>query len=233
MITLVSKVVMPVMVSTGPVFAHKLGVFASDDPALFASLSSAPHYWWTIDRTSTLETRINYSPTDVFETLVRPPLTDRLRAAGTRLHTYRSDLMRARNMGLTATYNLFHDAACQGSAITELRAIHEEIDKATVEAYGWHDLLDESGQTAPADPTHEPFPLEHGFHDTDQGPRYTIGLLARTEIIDRLRQLNHQAYADEVYLGKHKKPKKHPGMPRPSAAAIKKLQDGVTSGHLF
>ncbi|MGW2699903.1 Eco57I restriction-modification methylase domain-containing protein [Streptomyces sp. NPDC001340] len=232
-ITLVSKVVMPVMVPTGQVFSHALGAFASNDPALLATLSSAPHYWWAIDRASTMKGDLRYTPTDVFETLVRPPLTNRLRAAGTRLHTYRSDLLKARNMGLTATYNLFHDAACQDPEIIELRAIHEEIDKATVEAYGWHDLLDESGQTAPADPTHETFPLEHGFHDTDQGPRYTIGLLARTEIIDRLRQLNHQAYADEVYLGKHKKPKKHPGMPRPSAAAIKKLQDGATSGHLF
>ncbi|MEU9240885.1 DNA methyltransferase [Streptomyces sp. NPDC048385] len=232
-ITLVSKVVMPVMVPTGQVFSHALGVFASDDPALLATLSSAPHYWWAIDRASTLKGDLRYTPTDVFETLVRPPLTDRLRAAGTHLHTYRSDLMKSRNMGLTATYNLFHDAACQDPEIVELRAIHQEIDKATVEAYGWRDLLDESGQTPPAAPTHEMFPLEHGFHSTDQGPRYTIGLLARTEMIDRLRQLNHQAYADEVYLGKHKKPKKHPGMPRPSAAAIKKLQEGTGGGQLF
>ncbi|MEN1889256.1 Eco57I restriction-modification methylase domain-containing protein [Streptomyces mirabilis] len=232
-ITRVSKVVMPVMVSTGPVFSEATVVFASDDPALLATLSSAPHYWWAIDRASTMKGDLRYTPTDVFETLVRPPLTDRLRAAGTRLHTYRGDLLKARNMGLTATYNLFHDAACQDPEIIELRAIHEEIDKATVEGYGWHDLLDESGQTPPADPTHATFPLEHGFHDTDQGPRHTVGLLARTEIIDRLRRLNHQTYADEVYLGKHKKPKKHPGMPRPSAAAIKKLQEGASSGHLF
>lgn len=36
--------------------------------------------------------------------------------------------------------------------------------------------------------------------------RYTIGLLARTESIDRLRQLNHQTDADDVHLGLHKKP---------------------------
>jgi len=35
-ITLVSKVVMPVMVQTGQVFAHKLGVFASDDTGIEA-----------------------------------------------------------------------------------------------------------------------------------------------------------------------------------------------------
>ncbi|MER5991555.1 hypothetical protein [Streptomyces viridosporus] len=85
--------------------------------------------------------------------------------------------------------------------IVELCHIHEKIDKATIEACGWHNLLDETGATEPADPTHERAPLDHGFHQTDQGPRYTIGLLARTESIDRLRQLNHQAHADEVFRG--------------------------------
>ncbi|MEU3166999.1 DNA methyltransferase [Streptosporangium sp. NPDC006930] len=42
-ITLVSKVVMPVMVPTGQVFSHMLGVFATDDTAMLALLSSAPH----------------------------------------------------------------------------------------------------------------------------------------------------------------------------------------------
>ncbi|MFJ2416781.1 Eco57I restriction-modification methylase domain-containing protein [Streptomyces brevispora] len=228
-ITLVSKVVMPVVVPTGQVFSHMLGIFASDDFALLAVLSGASHYWWAIDRGSTMKGDLRYTPTDVFETLVRPRLTDRLRVAGTRLDTYRRDLMLARNMGLTSTYNLVHNPDCQDEDIVELRRIHEEIDRATVEAYGWFDLLDDSGQTPHADPTHETFPLDHGFHETDQGTRYTIGLLARTEIIDRLRQLNHQAYADEVHLGLHKKPAKHPDMPKPSADAIRKRKEQLAS----
>nr|WP_234538382.1 DNA methyltransferase [Streptomyces shenzhenensis] len=231
----VSKVVMPVLVPTGQVFSEQLVVFASDDPALLAILSSAPHYWWAIDRASTMKGDLRYTPTDVFETLVRPPLTNRLRAAGTRLYTYRDDLMKARNVGLTSTYNLFHDSACQDPEVVELRAIHEEIDKATVEAYGWHDLLNESGQTPPVDPTHETFPLQHGFHSTEQGPRYTIGLLARTEIIDRLRQLNHQAYADEVHRGLHKgvtekkAREKHPDLPPPSPEAVRKRKEQLAA----
>ncbi|MFD8141990.1 Eco57I restriction-modification methylase domain-containing protein [Streptomyces sp. NPDC059708] len=221
-IALVSKSVMPAMVATGQVFSHQLGVFASSDSALLGFLSSAPHYWWTLDRSSTMKGDLRYAPTDVFETLVRPPLTDRLRAAGTHLDEFRRELMLRRNIGLTATYNLVHDETCQDTDIAALRGIHEEIDKATVEAYDWHDLLDETGKTLPADPTHETFPLDHGFHETDQGPRYTIGLLARTEIIDRLRQLNHQAYADEVFLGLHKKPKTHPDMPPASDEARRK-----------
>lgn len=172
-ITLVSKTVMPVIVPTGQVFAHKLGVFASDDSALLAVLSSAPHYWWALDRSSTMKADLNYSPTDVFETLARPPLTDRLRTAGTRLDEFRRELMIRRNIGLTSTYNLVHDETCHDPDIVELRRIHEEIDKATVEAYGWHDLLDATGTTCgrrldprdrpprPRVPRHRPRPPLH------------------------------------------------------------------------
>ncbi|MGW3661288.1 Eco57I restriction-modification methylase domain-containing protein [Streptomyces sp. NPDC005151] len=225
----VSKVVMPVAVSSRNMLDQKLVVFASGDLALLGFLSSAPHYWWALDRCATMKADLSYTPTDAFETLVRPFFTERLRTAGTHLDAYRRDLMLARNMGLTATYNLVHNSDCQDEDIVELRRIHEEIDRATVEAYGWYDLLDDSGQTPHADPTHETFPLDHDFHETDQGTRYTIGLLARTEIIDRLRQLNHQAYADEVHLGLHKKPAKHPDMPKPSADAIRKRKEQLAA----
>jgi hypothetical protein len=230
-LTRVSKVVMPVMVSTGPVFSEATVVLASEDSGFFGLLSSAPHYWWAIDRASTMKGDLRYTPTDIFEPLVRPPLTDDLRAAGTRLDTYRRELMLRRNIGLTATYNLVHSPNCQDDDIVELRRIHEEIDRTTVAAYGWHDLLDETGATPPADPTHQTVPLDHGFHETDQGTRYTIGLLARTEIIDRLRQLNHQAYADEVFLGLHKKPRKHPDMPPPSEEAKRRRAEGKAPEH--
>ncbi|MFE0762365.1 Eco57I restriction-modification methylase domain-containing protein [Streptomyces smyrnaeus] len=212
-ISRVSKVVMPIMVSTGCVFSEQIVVIASDDFRTFALLSSAPHYWWAIDRASTLETRVRYTPSDVFETLVRPTPTPELRDAGTRLHTHRRELMLRRDIGLTATYNLVHDPDCTDADINELRAIHRDIDVATAKAYEWDDLLAaENG-------------LEHGFHETDQGTRYTIGIVLRTEILDRLRELNHQKYADEVARGLHKKPKKYPDMPAPRVS--------FESGELF
>jgi hypothetical protein len=233
-ITRVSKVVMPVMVKTGQVFSEQLVVFASDDPALFAFLSSSLHYWWAIECASTLETRIRYTPTDVFDTLLTPPLTDRLREAGIRLDAYRRELMLDRNAGLTDIYNLVHSSEGADAAIVELRNLHEEIDRAAIEAYGWHDLLDDTEQTPPADSTHETFPLDHGFHETDQGIRYTVGLFARTEIIDRLRQLNHQAYADEVHLGLHKVTEKQarqkrPDLPPPSLEVVRKRKEQLTA----
>jgi hypothetical protein len=193
-ITLHSKAVMPVIVPTGQVFSHALAVFATGDSGMLALLSSAPHYHWAIDRSSTLETRVRYTPTDVFETFACPEATSEMRESGERLDTFRRDLMLARQAGLTATYNLVHDPKCADADIAELRDIHRAIDEAVVRAYGWTDLL-ESG-------------LDHGFHDTRQGIRYTVGPVARREILDRLLELNHARYAAEVKAGLHDKRRK-------------------------
>jgi type I restriction-modification system DNA methylase subunit len=67
-IALVSKTVMPVRVPTGQVFSHRLGVFATESFAEEALLSSSPHWLWAVTYSSTLETRVNYSPSDVFVT---------------------------------------------------------------------------------------------------------------------------------------------------------------------
>jgi hypothetical protein len=58
------------------------------------------------------------------------------------------------------------------------------------DAYGWSDL-----------------DLDHGFHDTPQGLRFTLGPTARTEVLDRLLELNHQRYAEEFAAGLHDKKK--------------------------
>jgi hypothetical protein len=111
-----------------------------------------------------------------------------MRELGERLDTFRRELMLARQAGLTATYNLVHDERCTDADIAELREIHRAIDVAVVRAYGWDDLS-----------------LDHGFHDTRQGPRYTIGPAVRQEILDRLLELNHERYAAEVKAGLHDK----------------------------
>jgi len=97
--------------------------------------------------------------------------------------------MRKRQIGQTKTYNLLHDQGCTDDDIAGLREIHRVIDEAVVGAYGWDDLLAAG--------------LDHGFHDTRQGVRYTIGAAVRQEILDRLLELNHERYAAEVAAGLH------------------------------
>jgi hypothetical protein len=193
-----SKVVMPAFASAMQVIGEAIAVFATDDTAMLALLSSAPHYWWTIERASTLETRIRYTPSDVFETFARPELSEELRGLGDRLDTFRRELMLARQAGLTATYNLVHDEARTDSDIAELRRIHVAIDEEVARCYGWTDL-----------------DLDHGFHDTRQGPRFTVGPVARQEILDRLLELNHERYAAEVAAGLHARKKGKAAKPAP------------------
>jgi len=62
--------------------------------------------------------------------------------------------MGAHNEGMTKTYNRFHDRRDMAADIVRLRELHAEMDRAVLEAYGWHDLaklaapifLDESNE---------------------------------------------------------------------------------------
>ncbi|GAA1937516.1 Eco57I restriction-modification methylase domain-containing protein [Amycolatopsis minnesotensis] len=193
-IALVSKTVMPLMVPTGQVFSHMLAVFATDDPAMLALLSSAPHYWWAKSRGSSMKTDLRYTPSDVFETFARPPaLTGEMRQLGNRLDAYRRDVMLSRNSGLTKTYNMVFDPRCTDGDIEDLRRIHREIDEATICAYGWKDRIAAVGG------------LFHGFHKVGRETRYTVGPAAQREILDSLLELNHERHAEEVAQGLHDK----------------------------
>jgi hypothetical protein len=178
-----------VMTPQHQVFDGRLVVFVSQDTGLLCVLTSTVHEAWALVNGTTHEARPTYFPERCFETYPLPKGTAEMRELGDRLDTFRQNLMLARQAGLTATYNLVHDPKCADADIAELRNIHRAIDEAVVRAYGWSDLLD-SG-------------LDHGFHETRQGTRYTIGPVVRQEILDRLLELNHARYAAEVKAGLH------------------------------
>jgi hypothetical protein len=189
-ITITSKTVQPMVVETGVVFGHKLVVFAFDSDAEFGILSSSLHREWVIARGSTMRTDPNYSPSDCFETFVQPVLGQDIGSLGGQLHTHRSALMLDRQEGLTATYNRVHDPDEHADDIVRLREIHVELDCAVRDAYGWDDL-----------------DLGHDFHETKFGIRYTFAPVPRQEVLDRLLELNHERYAEEVKQGLHDKRK--------------------------
>jgi hypothetical protein len=58
--------------------------------------------------------------------------------------------------------------------------LHAEMDYVVAAAYCWANL-----------------DLSHGFHDTNQGIRYSICETARREVLGRLLALNHQRHAEE------------------------------------
>jgi hypothetical protein len=187
----VSKTVIPVLVPTGQVISEMVVVFATDDTAMLGLLSSAPHYWWAITRGSSMKTDLRYTPSDVFETFPLPELTTEVRELGDRLDTYRRNAMSSRQAGLTAIYNLAFSDACHDEDIVELRSIHRAIDEAVCRVYDWDDLVTQG--------------LDHGFHKAGANVRYTVGPAVQREILDRLLELNHQRYAEEVAKGLHDK----------------------------
>lgn len=122
---------------------------------------------------------------------------DGLDDIGEQYYNHRQAIMQARQEGLTKTYNRFHDPYEHDPAIGKLRELHKEMDEAVARAYGWEDLK-----------------LEHGFHETKQGLRYTISEAARREVLDRLLLLNHQRHEEEVKAGLFEKGAKANGKGR-------------------
>ena len=195
-----------VFVPQNIVYSHKLVVFCDDTYKRFSELTSSFHIEWVLFYGCNLETRPVYTPSDCFETFPFPTLTPAqettLNDIGKRYYQHRQAIMTATQQGLTKTYNRFHDRDETDPDIQTLRTLHIEMDNAVCAAYGWDDLLTGEG-------------LNHDFHQTKQGQRFTISDTARREILDRLLQLNHQRYAEEVKQGLHdKKGKKKPSKPK-------------------
>lgn len=184
----VSKVVLPAWVATDQVFSHRLIVFATDEQSLFGLLTSNIHWWWAVTHTSTLETRVNYAPSDAFETMPRPPTSEPemslLASAARALDEHRQGIMEARSEGLTKTYNRVHDPSDTSADIETLRLRHVELDEAVLRSYRWDDL-----------------DLGHGHYEIRQGLRFTVQPTVRVELLDRLLAMNHDLHAKEVAEG--------------------------------
>jgi methylase of polypeptide subunit release factors len=172
----VSNTVMPARVQADQVFSNKLTVFALSDFASQAVLSSSFHWMWALKYSSTMRTDLNYSIGGAFETFPRPPATDRLEELGTALESERCELMLRRNLGMTDLYGMFNNPdVTEDADVNRLRALHTEVDHAVLQAYGWTDVA-----------------LEHGFSEYRQLRRFTVSPEARSELIDRLLELNHE-----------------------------------------
>jgi hypothetical protein len=169
------------------VYAHTVIVFAFDDEYHFSLFQSSVHEVWVRKFSSTLETRGRYIPTDCFDTFPfpqEPSPEDREWAArvGGQYHEHRRQAMLSRSLGLTKTYNLFHNPECQDEDIARLRELHAEMDRAILACYGWQDI----------DPG-------HGFYQNERGQtRYTISPGARCEILRRLLALNLRIAGEEA-----------------------------------
>lgn len=180
---------------SGMVYSIECNVFAFSECGPFTVLQSRLHEVWARFFASTLEDRLRYTPSDCFETFPFPENFEafpELEAAGRAYHDHRAALMVARAEGMTKTYNRFHHPDERSEDIVTLRALHAEMDRAVLSAYGWDDLaaraearlLDESNED------------DHTY----QGRLFWPSSF-RDEVLARLLALNATRHEEEKRLG--------------------------------
>lgn len=146
---------------------NMLVCMALDDAALLSILSSYIHVRWSLALGGTLEDRPRYNKTQCFDPFPFPELDEKqkalLRELGERLDAFRKERQAEHpDLTMTGMYNVLErlrelEANPDAEPLTEkeraihenglvsvLKQIHDEIDAATFDAYGWpHDLTDE------------------------------------------------------------------------------------------
>jgi type I restriction-modification system DNA methylase subunit len=197
----VSKHLVFAFVPTSLVFSDRLWVFTRDDIALFGSLQARVHEVWARRFSSRLEKRLKYTASRCFVTFPLPiDMLDTVASAGGRLYEARAFYMIDTDQGLTKTYNALKDPTNNEPRVVELRCLHEEMDRAVLDAYGWTDI---------------PVPA---FCPTTDEDRAALQYF-EDEVIDRLYLLNAERAEEEKRLGSKVKGKTVPKKPSKSASA--------------
>jgi hypothetical protein len=137
---------------------HMIVCVASDDAFHLGVLSSSIHITWALARGGTLEDRPRYNKSVCFDPFPFPaleetPLKQRIRDLGERLDSHRKRQQEQYpDLTLTGLYNVLEKLRAGDALnakektlhdqglVTLLRQIHDELDAAVLEAYGWADL---------------------------------------------------------------------------------------------
>jgi methylase of polypeptide subunit release factors len=189
---------------TRNVFSHTLVVFAFSRFCSFAVLQSRIHWTWTLAFTATMKDDTRYIPGDCFGTFPFPEGHEanvHLEDVGRTYYEYRAALMIHNDEGLTTTYNRFHDPNETSSDILRLRELHDAMDRAVFDAYGWDDvrpkcnfLLDYEDEDEEED--------EGGRIRTRRKPwRYRWPDDVRDDVLARLLKLNAERAEEERRSG--------------------------------
>ena len=150
---------------------NMLIAIGSNDALLLGVMSSETHVAWSLATGGTLEDRPRYNKTRCFETFpfpaddtgLTPALTDRIRQLAEQLDAHRKARQAAYDgVTLTGMYNVL-DKLRSGEVLTAkekliheqglisvLRTLHDDLDAAVLDAYGWGDLRAALADHAPA-----------------------------------------------------------------------------------
>jgi hypothetical protein len=219
-----AKYILPTFTTNDKVHSVKVIVFTDESRTQFALLANSLYNEWCWKFGTTMgSSTLQYSTSQCFDSYPFPQkLISKLETIGEAYHEHRGQLMLGMQLGLTKTYNLFHNNGITKQAINEkdkqvnalqkhlektadtisfdealkgilkLRELHVQMDEAVLDAYGWNDIA-----------------LKHDFYEVDYLPendrvRFTIHPDARKEVLKRLLELNHKVYEEEIKQGLHK-----------------------------
>jgi hypothetical protein len=192
-------------IPSGVVMNEKTVVFPFENMEAFTVIQSRVHEAWARFFSSTLKDDLQYTPSNCFDTFPFPESFETnaaLEQAGREYYEFRAALMVHNNEGMTKTYNRFHDADERLPDILKLRELHDAMDRAVLNAYGWTDLR----------PTSE-FLLDYeDENDEENGAgtssrsrrkpwRYRWPDDCRDEVLARLLELNKQRAEQERLAG--------------------------------
>ncbi|MEM9553688.1 MAG: DNA methyltransferase [Acidobacteriota bacterium] len=132
-------------VAVDQIFSDALFVFSLQTIDAWVSLQSRVHETWTRLLSSSMKTDLRYSASDCFETFPFPepdPRTEipELEAIGEQLYKARAAYLVDTDQGLTQCYNRLKDPHEEDPRALELRRLHEAMDRAVLDAYGWSDI---------------------------------------------------------------------------------------------
>lgn len=136
------------------IYSDKLVLFDFESAIMLAVLSCQIHEIWVWSFCPRQGSGSAYSIADGYESFPFPTNDFELRLGdlastrdlqqlhdiGERFQQFRAELMVSNNEGLTSTYNRFHDPAETSSGLLQLRVLHQEMDQAVLDAYGWSDV---------------------------------------------------------------------------------------------
>jgi hypothetical protein len=174
-------------------------VFTFDEDAAFSCLQSRVHEEWARVHASTMRNDLRYTPTSCFQTFAFPSDWRNRRdlsTAGKVYYEFRSEVMLRHDEGLTKTYNRFNDPTDRSSDIQRLRELHDAMDRAVLDSYGWSDI-----------PTACEFLLNYESEDDATSRRRKLWRYRwpddiRDEVLVRLLALNgERAEAERLQLG--------------------------------
>ena len=176
---------------TDRIFTQNLYVLMFDNSTAYAVLQSQLHKAWVALLSASLKTDLSYTASDCFDTFPFPqpdPRTDlpEVEAAGQTLFNTRAAYLLETQQGLTRIYNALKDPDNTDEAILHLRALHETMDRAVLDAYGWQDIA---------------VPPFCPITESDKAALTAF----EDEVIDRLYLLNEARAREEQRLGLSKK----------------------------